>query len=199
MRFPFTIVSGRASLVALSIALLAGCAGAGGGRSGSFGAVPAMSTQTMSTQTNLLQFGSGATGTSDARCSAQPVSDCGRNASYGHPRQSDHGLRRSSERVEPGRRLRSENGRLDADQVSGILQYQRVRSGHHADGLSRSSAAMRKRAKRTPTASSTTRRPRSISPSTLRQTCARPNRATSRSFTATTAMRPTKLSEITMP
>ncbi|MGC2649906.1 MAG: hypothetical protein WA304_03770, partial [Candidatus Cybelea sp.] len=60
MRFPFTIVSGRASLVALSIARLAGCAGAGGGRSGSFGAVPAMSTQTMSTQTNLLQFGSGA-------------------------------------------------------------------------------------------------------------------------------------------
>ena len=60
MRFPFTIVSARASLVALSIALLAGCAGAGGGRSGSFGAVPAMSTQTMSRQTNLLQFGSGA-------------------------------------------------------------------------------------------------------------------------------------------
>ncbi|MGB8151067.1 MAG: hypothetical protein WCE97_07750, partial [Candidatus Cybelea sp.] len=60
MRFPFTIVSARASLVALSIALLAGCAGAGGGRSGSFGAVPAMSTQTMSRQTNLLRFGSGA-------------------------------------------------------------------------------------------------------------------------------------------
>jgi hypothetical protein len=55
MRFSFTFVCARASLVTLSIALLAGCAGAGGDRSGSFGAVPAMSTQA-----NFLQFGSGA-------------------------------------------------------------------------------------------------------------------------------------------
>jgi subtilase-type serine protease len=55
MSFPFTSVSARASIVGLSIALLAGCAA--GGRLGSSGAVPATST---STQTNLLQFGSGA-------------------------------------------------------------------------------------------------------------------------------------------
>ncbi|MGA7202687.1 MAG: hypothetical protein WBX26_12720 [Candidatus Cybelea sp.] len=53
MSFPFTFACARASIVALSIALLAGCVG--GGRSGSFGAVPAMSAQT-----NFLQFGSGA-------------------------------------------------------------------------------------------------------------------------------------------
>jgi hypothetical protein len=53
MSFPFTFVCARASIVALSIALLAGCAA--GGRSGSFGTVPAMSAQT-----NFLQFGSGA-------------------------------------------------------------------------------------------------------------------------------------------
>jgi subtilase-type serine protease len=53
MSFPFTFVCARASIVALSIALLAGCAA--GGRSGSFGTVPAISAQT-----NFLQFGSGA-------------------------------------------------------------------------------------------------------------------------------------------
>jgi subtilase-type serine protease len=53
--FPFTYVCARASIVALSIALLSGCANAGGGNSGGFGSVPAMSTST-----NFLQFGSGA-------------------------------------------------------------------------------------------------------------------------------------------
>ena len=55
MSFPFTSACARASIVAISIALLAGCAGAGGGRSGSFGAVPAMSSQT-----GLFSFGSNA-------------------------------------------------------------------------------------------------------------------------------------------
>ena len=56
MSFSFTSVRARASIAALSIALLAGCAA--GGRSGSFGAVPATSTQTKSTQTNFLRFAS---------------------------------------------------------------------------------------------------------------------------------------------
>jgi subtilase-type serine protease len=51
MSFPFTSVCARGSIVALSIALLAGCAA--GSRSGSYGAVPAMSTQT-----NFLRFSS---------------------------------------------------------------------------------------------------------------------------------------------
>jgi subtilase-type serine protease len=55
MRFPFTFACARASTVAFAIALLAGCAGAGADRSGSVGAVPAMSSQT-----GLLQFGTGA-------------------------------------------------------------------------------------------------------------------------------------------
>jgi len=42
--FPFASASVRASIVAISIALLAGCAG--GGRSGGLGSVPAMSSQT---------------------------------------------------------------------------------------------------------------------------------------------------------
>lgn len=44
MLFSFTSACARTSLVAISIALLAGCAGAS--RSSSFGAVPAMSSQT---------------------------------------------------------------------------------------------------------------------------------------------------------
>ena len=52
MSFPFTSACARASIVAISIALLAGCAGAGGGRSGNFGAVPARSSQT-----SLFSFG----------------------------------------------------------------------------------------------------------------------------------------------
>jgi subtilase-type serine protease len=55
MSFPFTFACARASTVAFAIALLAGCAGAGADRSGSVGAVPAMSSQT-----GLLQFGTGA-------------------------------------------------------------------------------------------------------------------------------------------
>jgi hypothetical protein len=55
MHFSCTSVRARASIAALSIALLAGCAA--GGRSGSFGALPAMSTQTKSTQTTFLRFG----------------------------------------------------------------------------------------------------------------------------------------------
>jgi subtilase-type serine protease len=55
MSFPFTSACARASVVVASIALLAGCAGAGGGRAGSFGAVPPMSSQT-----RLLRFGSNA-------------------------------------------------------------------------------------------------------------------------------------------
>jgi subtilase-type serine protease len=53
MRFPSTSASARASFAAISIALLAGCAG--GSRSGSFGAVPSMSSQT-----SFLRFGSSA-------------------------------------------------------------------------------------------------------------------------------------------
>ncbi len=51
MRFSFTSACARTSLVAISIALLAGCAG--GSRSGSLGAVPALSSQP-----SLLRFGS---------------------------------------------------------------------------------------------------------------------------------------------
>jgi len=51
MSFPFTSTSARATIVAISIALLAGCAG--GDRSGSFSAAPPMSSQT-----NLFGFGS---------------------------------------------------------------------------------------------------------------------------------------------
>jgi subtilase-type serine protease len=54
MSFPFASPSARASIVAISIAMFAGCAG-GGSRSGSFGAVPLMSSQT-----RLLHFGSSA-------------------------------------------------------------------------------------------------------------------------------------------
>jgi hypothetical protein len=53
MSFPFTSACARATIVAISIALLAGCAG--GGRYGSFGALPAMSSQTSS-----FSFGSNA-------------------------------------------------------------------------------------------------------------------------------------------
>ena len=56
MSFSFTSVFARASIAALSVALLAGCAA--GGRSGSLGAVPAMSTPAMATQANFLRFGS---------------------------------------------------------------------------------------------------------------------------------------------
>ncbi len=55
MSFSFNSACARAVTAALSIALLAGCAA--GGRSGSFGAVPGMSTET-STQTNFLRFSS---------------------------------------------------------------------------------------------------------------------------------------------
>jgi hypothetical protein len=51
MTLSFSSVCARGSIAALSIALLAGCAA--GGRSGSFGAVPATSTQT-----NFLRFSS---------------------------------------------------------------------------------------------------------------------------------------------
>jgi subtilase-type serine protease len=53
MSFPFTSACVRVSILATSIALLAGCAGTS--RSGGFGAVPAMSSQT-----RLLRFGSNA-------------------------------------------------------------------------------------------------------------------------------------------
>ncbi len=52
MSFPSTSAYARASIVALSIALLGGCAGAGGSRSANFGAVPAMSSRT-----SLVRFG----------------------------------------------------------------------------------------------------------------------------------------------
>jgi hypothetical protein len=55
MSFPFTSACVRASIVVTSIALLAGCAGAGGGRAGSFGAVPPMSAQA-----RVFSFGSNA-------------------------------------------------------------------------------------------------------------------------------------------
>ncbi len=55
MSFPFTFACSRVSIIAISIALLAGCAGASEGRSGSFGAVPATSAQT-----RLFSFGSNA-------------------------------------------------------------------------------------------------------------------------------------------
>lgn len=53
MSYPFTSACTRATIVAIAIALLAGCAGAGGGRSGNFGAVPATSSQT-----SLFKLGS---------------------------------------------------------------------------------------------------------------------------------------------
>lgn len=53
MRFPSTCASARGSIAAIAIALLAGCAG--GSRSGSFDAVPSMSSQT-----GFLRFGSSA-------------------------------------------------------------------------------------------------------------------------------------------
>jgi hypothetical protein len=55
VNFPFSFACARATIVAISIALLAGCAGAGVGHNGSFGAVP-----TTSLQTSLLRFGSSA-------------------------------------------------------------------------------------------------------------------------------------------
>jgi subtilase-type serine protease len=55
MSFPFTTAFARAAIGAISIALLAGCAGAGGGRADSFGAVPPMSSQT-----SVFSFGSNA-------------------------------------------------------------------------------------------------------------------------------------------
>ncbi len=51
MRFRFTAAPARATIAAISVVLAAGCAS--GGRSGSFGAVPPMSSQT-----RLLRFGS---------------------------------------------------------------------------------------------------------------------------------------------
>ncbi len=55
MIIPFISVNARVSIVAISIALLAGCAGAGGARSGNGGSVPALSSQT-----SFLRFGSSA-------------------------------------------------------------------------------------------------------------------------------------------
>ncbi len=55
MNFPFTSACARTSIGAISIALLAACAGAGGDRSSNLGAVPARSSQT-----RLFSFGSNA-------------------------------------------------------------------------------------------------------------------------------------------